>query len=72
MLKETVADHERKRKSVSARKLKIYVGKDMANFEYAYNRCERIKELYQLPLIKEYKQFMLLSLKNLGHRDVFR
>ena len=56
----TVADHERKRKSVSARKLKEAIkGKDMANFfEYAYNRCERIKGTVSVATYKNYKQYV--------------
>ncbi|WP_209390679.1 site-specific integrase [Chryseobacterium sp. RR2-3-20] len=69
----TVADHERKRKSVSARKLKEAIkGKDMANFfEYAYNRCERIKGTVSVATYKNYKQYVSKFEKFVGHRDVY-
>lgn len=69
----TVADHERKRKSVSARKLKEAIkGKDMANFfDYAYNRCERIKGTVSVATYKNYKQYVGKFEKFVGHRDVY-
>lgn len=69
----TVADHERKRKSVSARKLKEAIkGKDMANFfEYAYNRCERIKGTVSVATYKNYTQYIGKFEKFIGHRDVY-
>ncbi len=69
----TVADHERKRKSVSARKLKEAIkGKDMANFfEYAYNRCERIKGTVSVATYKNYKQYVAKFEKFVGHKDVY-
>ncbi len=69
----TVADHERKRKSVSARKLKeVIKGKDMANFfEYAYNRCERIKGTVSVGTYKNYKQYVGKFEKFIGHREVY-
>lgn len=69
----TVADHERKRKSVSARKLKEAIkGKDMANFfEYAYNRCERIKGTVSVATYKNYKQYVAKFEKFVGHRDMY-
>ena len=69
----TVADHERKRKSVSARKLKEAIkGKDMANFfEYAYNRCERIKGTVSVATYRNYKQYIGKFEKFIGHREVY-
>lgn len=69
----TVADHERKRKSVSARKLKEAIkGKDMANFfEYAYHRCERIKGTVSISTYKNYKQYISKFEKFVGHKDVY-
>jgi len=69
----TVADHERKRKSVSARKLKEAIkGKDMANFfEYAYNRCERIKGTVSVATYRNYKQYVAKFEKFIGHREVY-
>lgn len=69
----TVADHERKRKSVSARKLKEAIkGKDMANFfEYAYNRCDRIKGMVSVATYKNYKQYVTKFEKFVGHQDVY-
>src|SRR5690606_36872914 len=69
----TVADHERKRKSVSARKLKEAIkGTDMANFfEYAYNRCERIKGTVSVATYKNYKQYVAKFEKFIGDRDVY-
>lgn len=68
-----IADHERKRKSVSARKLKeVIKGKDMANFfEYAYNRCERIKGTVSVGTYKNYKQYVGKFEKFIGHREVY-
>ncbi|MEN2435858.1 site-specific integrase [Weeksellaceae bacterium A-14] len=69
----TVADHERKRRSVSARKLKEAIkGKDMANFfDYAYNRCERIKGTVSVATYKNYKQYISKFEKFVGHRDLY-
>ena len=69
----TVADLERKRKSVSARKLKEAIkGKDMANFfEYAYNRCERIKGTVSFATYRNYKQYIGKFEKFIGHREVY-
>jgi site-specific recombinase XerD len=69
----TVADHERKRKSISARKLKeVIKGKDMANFfEYAYNRCERIKGTVSVATYRNYKQYIGKFEKFIGHREVY-
>lgn len=69
----TVADHERKRKSISARKLKEAIkGKDMANFfEYAYHRCERIKGTVSVSTYKNYKQYVSKFEKFVGHKDVY-
>ena len=69
----TVADHERKRKSVSARKLKEAIkGKDMANFfEYAYNRCERIKGTVSVATYRNYKQYIGKFEKFIGNREVY-
>ncbi|MGX9987116.1 tyrosine-type recombinase/integrase [Soonwooa purpurea] len=69
----TVADHERKRKSVSARKLKEAIkGKDMANFfEYAYNRCERIKGTVSVATYRNYKQYVAKFEKFIGHREIY-
>lgn len=69
----TVADHERKRKSVSARKLKEAIkGKEMANFfEYAYNRCERIKGTVSVATYRNYKQYIGKFEKFIGHREVY-
>lgn len=69
----TVADHERKRKSVSARKLKEAIkGKDMANFfEYAYNRCERIKGTVSIATYTNYKKYVSKFEKFIGHREVY-
>ena len=68
-----VADHERKRKSISARKLKeVIKGKDMANFfEYAYNRCERIKGTVSIATYRNYKQYIGKSEKFIGNREVY-
>lgn len=68
-----VADHERKRKSISARKLKeVIKGKDMANFfEYAYNRCERIKGTVSIATYRNYKQYIGKFEKFIGNREVY-
>ncbi len=69
----TVADHKRKKKSVSARKLKEAIkGKDMANFfEYAYHRCERIKGTVSVATYRNYKQYVAKFEKFIGHKDVY-
>lgn len=69
----TVADQERKRKSVSARKLKEAIkGKDMSNFfEYAHQRCERIKGTVSMATYRNYKQYINKFEKFIGHRDVY-
>lgn len=69
----TVADHERKKQSVSARKLKEAIkGKDMANFfEYAYNRCERIKGTVSVATYRSYKQYVAKFEKFVGHRELY-
>ncbi len=69
----TVADHERKKQSVSARKLKEAIkGKDMANFfEYAYSRCERIKGTVSVATYKNYKQYVAKFEKFVGHRELY-
>lgn len=68
-----VADHERKRKSISARKLKeVIKRKDMANFfEYAYNRCERIKGTVSVATYRNYKQYIGKFEKFIGNREVY-
>src|SRR5690606_36691580 len=47
-------------------------GKDMANFfEYAYNRCERIKGTVAVATYRNYKQYVAKFKKFIGHRDVY-
>lgn len=54
-----VADLERKKKSVSAKKLKEAIkGKDRTNFfTYAYDRCEKIKGTLSLRTQMNYKRY---------------
>lgn len=68
-----VADHERKRRTVSAKKLKEAIkGKDMANFfEYAYNRCERIKGTVSVATYKNYKGYVEKFEKFMETKEVY-
>ena len=68
-----VADHERKSKSVSAKKLKEALkGKDLANFfEYAYSRCERIRPTVSVATHKNYSRYVLKFEKFVGTRELY-
>ncbi|CEN39026.1 phage integrase SAM-like domain-containing protein [Capnocytophaga cynodegmi] len=44
----------------------------MANFfEYAYNRCERIKGTVSVATYRSYKQYVQKFEKFIGHREVY-
>lgn len=68
-----VADQERKRRNVSARKLKEAIkGKDMANFfEYAYNRCDRVKGTVSYSTHRNYQKFVEKFEKFMGTKDIY-
>jgi len=67
-----VADLERKKKSVSAKKLKEAIkGKDSSNFfEYAYARCEKIKSTLALRTYLNYKRYTEKFEKFVGTNDL--
>ena len=67
-----VADLERKKKSVSAKKLKEAIkGKDSSNFfTYAYDRCEKIKGTLSLRTYMNYKRYTEKFEKFVGTKDL--
>jgi integrase/recombinase XerD len=68
-----VADNERKRGNISAKRLKEAIkGKDIKNFfEYAYDRCERIKGNVSPQTYKAYKQTIDKFEKFLGTNEIY-
>ncbi|MCB0515385.1 MAG: site-specific integrase [Bacteroidetes bacterium] len=67
-----VADLERRKKSVSAKKLKEAIkGKDSSNFfTYAYDRCEKIKGTLSLRTYMNYKRYTEKFEKFVGTKDL--
>ena len=68
-----VADLERKVKTVSIKKLKEAIkGKEVSNFfEYAYNRCEKIKGTVSFSTYKNYVLYINKFEKYLGKKDFY-
>lgn len=68
-----VADLERKKKSVSAKKLKEAIkGKDSSNFfTYAYDRCEKIKSTLALRTYMNYKRYTEKFEKFAGTKELY-
>jgi integrase/recombinase XerD len=68
-----VADNERKRSNISAKRLKEAIkGKDIKNFfEYAYERCERIKNNVSPQTYKAYKSTIQKFEKFLGTSEIY-
>ena len=68
-----VADLERKVKTVSIKKLKEAIkGKEVPNFfEYAYNRCEKIKGTVSFSTYKNYVLYINKFEKYLGKKDFY-
>jgi len=68
-----VADLERKKRSVSIKKLKEAIkGKEVPNFfDYAYKRCERIKSNVTIRTYNNYIHYIKKFETFLGSRDVY-
>ncbi|WP_312208321.1 site-specific integrase [Empedobacter sp.] len=68
-----VADNERKRGNISAKRLKEAIkGKDIKNFfEYAYERCERVKGNVSPQTYKAYKMNIQKFEKFLGTNEIY-
>ena len=68
-----VADNERKRGNISAKRLKEAIkGKDIKNFfEYAYERCERIRGNVSPQTYKAYKMNIQKFEKFLGTNEIY-
>ncbi len=68
-----VADNERKRGNISAKRLKEAIkGKDIKNFfEYAYERCERIKNNVSPQTYRAYKMNIQKFEKFLGTNEIY-
>ena len=68
-----VADNERKRGNISAKRLKEAIkGKDIKNFfEYAYERCERVRGNVSPQTYKAYKMNIQKFEKFLGTNEIY-
>ena len=68
-----VADNERKRSNISAKRLKEAIkGKDIRNFfEYAYDRCERIKGGVSPRTYRNYKQYVEKFERFMGTKELY-
>ncbi|MFV0228551.1 site-specific integrase [Empedobacter falsenii] len=68
-----VADNERKRGNISAKRLKEAIkGKDIKNFfEYSYERCERIKGSVSPRTYKNYKNYVKKFEEFIGHNEIY-
>lgn len=68
-----VADNERKRGNISVKRLKEAIkGKDIKNFfEYAYERCERIKNNVSPQTYRAYKMNIQKFEKFLGTNEIY-
>lgn len=68
-----VADNERKRSNISAKRLKEAIkGKDIKNFfDYAYERCERIKASISPRTYKNYKNYVKKFEDFVGHHEIY-
>ncbi|PYE80923.1 site-specific recombinase XerD [Winogradskyella epiphytica] len=70
--KGEIADLERRNQSTTARKLKEAIkGKPLTNFfEYADNRCEKLKDTLAYSTYKNYKTYLNKFEKFVGHREL--